>query len=50
MFETIKRLYSKSGDSVIVSNAVKKGWITAEQYEDCLLYTSTERPPRRPLA
>lgn len=34
MFETIKRLYSKSGDSVIVSNAVKKGWITAEQYEE----------------
>ena len=34
MFETIKRLYSKSGDSVIVSNAVKKWWITAEQYEE----------------
>lgn len=34
MFETIKRLYGKTGDKTIVSNAVKKGWITPEQYEE----------------
>jgi len=33
MFETIKRLYAKTGDKTLVENAVKKGWITAEQYE-----------------
>ena len=33
MFETIKRLYAKTGDKGIVENAVKKGWITAEQYK-----------------
>lgn len=32
MFETIKRLYAKTGDKTIVANAVKKGWITDEQY------------------
>lgn len=33
MFETIKRLYKKTGDKTLVANAVKKGWITAEQYK-----------------
>ena len=33
MFETIKRLYAKTGNKVLVENAVKKGWITAEQYK-----------------
>ena len=33
MFETIKRLYAKTKNKDIVSNAVKKGWITAEQYK-----------------
>ena len=32
MFETIKRLYAKTGDKTVVANAVKKGWITEEQY------------------
>ena len=34
MFETIKRLYAKTGDETLVANAVKKGWITEEQYEE----------------
>lgn len=28
MFETIKRLYNKTKNIVLVANAVKKGWIT----------------------
>ena len=34
MFETIKRLYAKTGDKAVVVNAVKKGWITEEQYQE----------------
>lgn len=34
MFETIKRLYTKTGNMVLVENAVKKGWITPEQYTE----------------
>ena len=34
MFETIKRLYAKTGDKAIVANAVKKGWITEEQFNE----------------
>ena len=34
MFETIKRLFTKTGDSTVVANAVKKGWITEEQFEE----------------
>lgn len=33
MFATIKRLYAKTGDKTLVENAVKKGWITEEQYK-----------------
>lgn len=33
MFATIKRLYAKTGDKALVANAVKKGWITEEQYQ-----------------
>lgn len=33
MFETIKRLYAKTGDKTLVANAVKKSWITEEQYK-----------------
>lgn len=33
MYETIKRLYAKTGNTVLVSNAVKKDWITEEQYK-----------------
>ena len=33
MFETIKRLYAKTGDTALVAKAVYRGWITAEQYE-----------------
>lgn len=36
MFETIKRLYAKTGDKTLVANAVKKGWITEEQYEEII--------------
>jgi len=31
MYETIKRLYAKTGNPAIVSSAVSKGWITQEQ-------------------
>lgn len=34
MFETIKRLYAKTGDKALVANAVKKGWITEDQYQE----------------
>lgn len=34
MFETIKRLYAKTGDKTLVFNAVKKDWITKEQYKE----------------
>ena len=34
MFETIKRLYAKTGNTAIVDKAVKKGWITQEQGEE----------------
>ena len=34
MFETIKRLYAKTGDKTLVANAVKKGWITEERMRD----------------
>lgn len=34
MFETIKRLYAKTGDKAVVANAVKKGWITEDQYQE----------------
>lgn len=33
MFETIKRLYAKTGNKTLVVNAVKKGYITADQYK-----------------
>lgn len=32
MYNTIKRLYTKTGDKTLVANAVGKGWITAEDY------------------
>lgn len=34
MYQTIKRLYAKTGNKEIVANAVAKDWITAEQYEE----------------
>ena len=34
MFNTIKRLYAKTGDIALVANAVKKNWITVEQYKE----------------
>ena len=34
MYATIKRLYSKTKNKDIVANAVKKGWITVEQYKE----------------
>ena len=32
MYETIKRLYAKTGNEAVVINAWKKGWITEMQY------------------
>ena len=34
MFETIKRLYRKTNEESIVANALRKGWITVEQYRE----------------
>ena len=34
MFETIKRLYVNTKNKTLVANAVKKGWITEEQYQE----------------
>lgn len=34
MYNTIKRLYEKTGDKAVVKNAVIKGWITPKQYEE----------------
>ena len=34
MFETIKRLYAKTKYKTLVANAVKKTWITKEQYQE----------------
>lgn len=34
MFETIKRLYAKTGNKALVEAAVKKNWITKEQYAE----------------
>ena len=31
MFETIKRLYAKTGNADVVARAVKKGWITEDE-------------------
>ena len=33
MFNTINRLYTKTRNKTVVANAVKKGWITADQYK-----------------
>jgi len=33
MYNTIKRLYATTKDKTLVANAVKKGWITSEQYK-----------------
>lgn len=32
MFETIKRLFVKTGNKTLVGNAVKKNWITEDQF------------------
>lgn len=34
MYQTIKRLFEKTRDTLIVRNAVKKGWLTIEQYTE----------------
>lgn len=36
MFETIKRLYKKTGNAEVVEKAVTKGWITEEQRTEIL--------------
>lgn len=34
MFEAIKRLFENTENAIAVKNAVKKGWITGEQYKE----------------
>ena len=34
MFETIKRLFGKTGNKELVKSAVIKGWIDKEQYRE----------------
>ena len=34
MFESIKRLYLKTGNKSLVKNAVIKGWITEIQFKE----------------
>lgn len=36
MFETIKRLYAKTGNSEVVTHAVTKGWITQAEANEIL--------------
>lgn len=36
MFETIKRLYAKTGNTEVVEKAVAKGWISEKQKEEIL--------------
>lgn len=31
MYDTIKRLYTKTGNTAVVDRAVKKGWITEDE-------------------
>lgn len=31
MFETIKRLYARTGNMAVVNNAVTKSWITQDE-------------------
>ena len=31
MYETIKRLYARTGITAVVDKAVKKGWITEDE-------------------
>ena len=31
MYETIKRLYARTGNTAVVYKAVKKGWITEDE-------------------
>jgi len=33
MYETLKRLYNSTKNETLLTNAVKKGWITEEQKE-----------------
>lgn len=34
MYQTIKRLYAKTGNKDVVKNAVQKGWISADEYAE----------------
>lgn len=34
MFDTIKRIYTKTQNKTLVANAVQKGWITEAQYTE----------------
>jgi hypothetical protein len=36
MFETIKRLYLKTGNPLVVTNAVLKEWITQDEADSIL--------------
>ena len=45
MYNTIKRLYEKTGNKVIVENAVKKGWLTEIEAKSILGETKREDLP-----
>lgn len=34
MFETIKRIYARTGNEEVVRKAVARGWITGTQYTE----------------
>lgn len=34
MYNTIKRLYLKTKNTTILTNALAKGWLTEEQYNE----------------
>jgi hypothetical protein len=33
MFEAIKRLYEKTNNTLIVKNAVARGWLSTDEYQ-----------------
>lgn len=41
MFETIKRIYAKTGNADAVTKAVARGWITQEEAGRILSITTT---------
>lgn len=46
MFETIKRIYAKTGNDEVVSRALEKGWITPEEVTE--IYSTPKAPEVSP--